>query len=113
MSVKFGDRIMQACEKKELSREERAEKIGTPGPIVDRYECVDMMPSIATATKIAEALEVSLDFLVGKSSSFSKRHNMLERLEGFAKLHSANETELFNVMDAYLRDYRTGMAYIK
>ena len=72
MSVKFGDRIMQACEKKELSREERAEKIGTPGPIVDRYECVDMMPSIAIATKIAEALEVSLDFLVGKSSLLVK-----------------------------------------
>lgn len=113
MSVKFSDRIMQARKEKGLSRDELAEKIGTSGPIVGRYERGDMMPSIDIATKISEALEVSLDYLVGKSSLLLKDNNMLERLEDISKLPTAKQTELFNVMDAYLRDYRTSKAYIK
>lgn len=113
MSVKFGDRMMQARKEKGLSREELAEKIGTSGPIVGRYERGDMMPSVEIATKISEALETSLDFLVGKSSLIVKDKNMLERLEDIAKLPTAKQTELFNVMDAYLRDYRTSKAYRK
>lgn len=77
------------------------------------YERGDMMPSIEIATKISEALGVSLDFLVGKSSLLVKDKNMLERLEDIAKLPATKQTELFNVMDAYLRDYRTSKAYAK
>lgn len=36
-----------------------------------------------------------------------------ERLEDIAKLPNPKQTELFNVMDAYLRDYRTGKTYVK
>jgi transcriptional regulator with XRE-family HTH domain len=113
MSVKFGDRVTQARKEKELSREELAELIGTSAPIVGRYERGDMMPSIEIATKISEALGVSLDFLVGKSSLLVKDKNILERLEDIAKLPTAKQSELFNVMDAYLRDYRTSKAYAK
>lgn len=113
MSVKFGDRVAQARKEKGLSREELAALIGTSAPIVGRYERGDMMPSIEIATNIAEALGVSLDFLVGKSSLLLKDKNMLERLEDIAKLPSPKQTELFNVLDAYLRDYRTSKAYAK
>jgi ribosome-binding protein aMBF1 (putative translation factor) len=111
MSVKFGDRMMQARKGKGLSREELAEKIGTSGPIVGRYERGDMMPSVEIATKIGEALEVSLDFLTGNSSLLFKDKNTLERLEDIAKLPVAKQTEIFNVVDAYLRDYKTSKAY--
>ncbi len=113
MSVKFGDRMILARKEKGLSREELAEKIGTSGPIVGRYERGDMMPSVEIATKISEALEVSLDFLVGKSSLLVKDADMLERLDDIAKLPTAKQTELFNVVDAYIRDYRTSKAYKK
>jgi ribosome-binding protein aMBF1 (putative translation factor) len=111
MSVKFGDRVMQARKEKELSREELAEKICTSGPIVGRYERGDMMPSVEIVTKIAEALDVSLDFLVGNSSLLVKDKNILARIEDIAKLPSGKRSELFNVLDAYLRDYKTGKAY--
>jgi hypothetical protein len=38
---------------------------------------------------------------------------MLERLEDISKLPLAKQTVLFNMMDAYLRDYRTSKAYKK
>jgi hypothetical protein len=56
---------------------------------------------------------VSLDFLVGKSSLLVKDADMLERLEDIAKLPAAKQAELFNVMDAYIRDYKTSKAYRK
>ena len=41
MSVKFGDRVMQARKENELSREELAEKVGTSGPITVSYTHLD------------------------------------------------------------------------
>ncbi|MBK9378646.1 MAG: helix-turn-helix transcriptional regulator [Saprospiraceae bacterium] len=55
-----------------FTRKKLAAKIGTSGPIVGRYESGDMMPSIEIKSRIAEALEVSLDFLVGNSSILVK-----------------------------------------
>lgn len=68
----------QLRKEKNLSREGLAKMICTSGPIIGRYERGDMMPSIEIATKIADALEVSLDFLVGKSSLIVKDDSMLE-----------------------------------
>ena len=72
-----------------------------------------MMPSVEIATKIADALDVSLDFLVGKSSLLVKDTIMLDRIEDIAKLPTPKQTELFNVIDAYLRDFKTSKAYNK
>lgn len=111
MSKDFGNRVTQARKEKELSREELAKMIGTSGPIIGRYERGDMMPSVEIATKIADALEVSLDFLVGKSSLTVKDESMLERLEDIAALPQTKRLELFNVLDAYIRDFKTSKAY--
>ena len=70
---------MQNCRR--LHQKKTSEKIGTSGPIVGRYERGDMMPSIEIASKIAEALEVSLDFLVGNSSILVKDKNILNFIE--------------------------------
>jgi len=59
---------------------------------------VDMMPSDEIATKIVDALEVSLDFLVGKSSMTVKDESMLERLEDIAALPKPIRLALFNVL---------------
>jgi len=111
MSKDFGNRVTQARKDKALSREELAKMIGTSGPIIGRYERGDMMPSVEIATKIADALKVSLDFLVGKSSLTLKDDSMLERLEDIASLPQTKRLELFNVLDAYIRDFKTSKAY--
>lgn len=36
----------------------------------------------------------------------------MERLIGIANMPSTQKTELFNVIDAYLRDFKTRQAYI-
>lgn len=102
---------MQNCRR--LLQKKLAEKIGTSGPIVGRYERGDMMPTIEIKSRIAGTLEVSLDFLVGNSSILVKDKNILNRIEDIARLPSQKQGELFNVLDAYLRDYKTSTAYGK
>ena len=114
LNCQFPEKESTECRKvKGFTRKKLAEKIGTSGPIVGRYERGDMMPSIEIASKIAEALEVSLDFLVGNSSILVKDKNILNRIEDIAKLPSQKQGELFNVLDAYLRDYKNSTAYSK
>ncbi len=57
-------------------------------------------------------LNVLLDYIVGNSSLIAKDKNIMERLEGIANMPSTQKTELFNVIDAYLRDFITRQAYI-
>jgi transcriptional regulator with XRE-family HTH domain len=63
----FGENIAAIRKKKGLSQEDLAKKVGTISVTIGRYECDEIIPSIDLATKIAEVLEVSLDYLVGNS----------------------------------------------
>lgn len=60
--------------------------------------------------KIADALEISLDYLVG-STYFILEKNMLKRLADIQKLPTEQKTHVFGLLDAFLRDYSTKQAY--
>ena len=63
----FGERLTQVRKRKNLSQAEIGKKIGINGNAYGRYERNDNSPSIEMATQLAEALEVSLDYLVGST----------------------------------------------
>ena len=113
MSNKFGNNVLLIRKEKGLSRDELADLVDTSAPVIGRYERGDMIPSVETATKIADVLETSLDFLVGKSSILGKNKSMIERFEEIYHLPESNQNELINVIDAYLRDFKTSKSYIK
>ena len=107
MSVDFNDRMMRIRKGKNLSREELGKLIGTSGAIVGRYERGDMKPSIEIATKIAEALEVSLDYLVGSANAVVKDKKMLYRLELLEKISPEDKNTILKVMDSLLKEAQT------
>lgn len=63
----LGERLMQVRKKKNLSQSDVGKKIGINGDAVGRYERNEVRPTIEMATKLAQALEVSLDFLAGNT----------------------------------------------
>jgi len=69
------------------------------------------LPSIEIARKIAKALDVSLDYLVGNSSVIVKDKKILERVEAIANITENEQQQIFNVIDALLRDYKAKKAY--
>ena len=56
------------------------------------------------AAKISEALEVSLDYLVGSSSVIVKDKKMLYRLELLEKISEEDKNTILKVVDSYLKE---------
>ncbi|MCB0716650.1 MAG: helix-turn-helix transcriptional regulator [Chitinophagaceae bacterium] len=79
-----------------------AKAVGTSSAIIGRYECNENTPSVEVAAKIADALDVSLDYLVGASSFVVKDKKMLHRLELLEQLHGDDREALLKVVDNYL-----------
>ncbi|MGB3545892.1 MAG: helix-turn-helix transcriptional regulator [Saprospiraceae bacterium] len=57
-----------------------------PRDIIGKYERDEMKPSIDTATRLAAALEVSLDYLVGQSETAVVDKGLLRKLEELVSL---------------------------
>ena len=71
-----------------------------------------MSPSIDVIMRMADELDVSIDFLVGRSK-VQLDTNTLERLEDIGKLSDDKRAYLFSLIDICLRDFKTRRAYAK
>lgn len=83
-------RIKQIKEEKGLKREDVASKIGTSAAII--------------AKNVAEAIEVSLDYLVGDTSVLLKDKKMLYRLEFLQKVNQPYKDRILYMLDLMLKD---------
>lgn len=108
----IGEHIMLLRKQKGLSQADLGKAIGTSGDIVGRYERNIMSPSIEVIIKMADALEVSIDYLVGKTN-LQLDKNTLERLEEIGKLNEDARTYILNHLDMMIRDFKTKKAYTR
>ena len=104
MSTEFGNRLIIVREEKGINREDVASKIGTSAAIIGRYERGERTPSVDIAKKIAEALDVSLDYLVGVTTVLLKDKKMLYRLEVLQKVNPAHQDRILYMLDLMLKD---------
>jgi transcriptional regulator with XRE-family HTH domain len=72
--------------------------------IIGRYERGEINPSVEVAAKIAEALEVSLDYLVGNTTVLVKDKKMLYRLELLEKISDPNRETILSVVASFLNE---------
>jgi transcriptional regulator with XRE-family HTH domain len=108
----IGEHIMLLRKKKELSQAELGKRIGTSGDIIGRYERDIMSPSIEVIIKIADVLEVSIDFLVG-STNLKLDKATLKRLEDISKLSDDAKQYIFDHLDMMIRDFKNKKSYSK
>ena len=99
----FGEKIIQLRKNLKWSQEELAKKIGTSAPIVGRYERNEIKPSIEVAVKIANALDVTLDYLVGEGSLKALNKKTLQRLEDIEKLPEDDKQHIFYTLDNLIK----------
>jgi transcriptional regulator with XRE-family HTH domain len=99
--MSFGKRLLEARKKKGISQEELAEKLGTKGPAIGRYERDEMKPSIEAAAKIADLLEVSLDWLVGHTD-LELDKSMIKRIQEVTKMKASDREHVFAMLDAFI-----------
>ena len=85
-------------------------KIGINGDAYGRYERNEVKPAIEMAVKIAQALEVSLDFLTG-NSDIELDKATLERVQEITKLSDKDKDYIYVTLDALIRDFKNKKAY--
>ena len=101
--MSLGSRIIDLRKQKKWGRDELGKIIGTSGAMIGKYERNEMTPSVEIAKKIAEALEVSLDYLVGSTSFVLKDKQMLKRLQDINNLPDKEKDCLITTIDHFIK----------
>ena len=106
----LGQHIATLRKSKKLSQNELGKKADTSGDLIGRYERDEVKPSIEVIIRVADALEVSIDFLVGKTD-FELDKDTLKRIKEVSSLPEEERKQIFMVVDALIRDFKTKQAY--
>jgi transcriptional regulator with XRE-family HTH domain len=109
--METGKIIAALRDKKGLSQTELADKSGVSRVMIGKYERGEAIPSIDAAKKIADALEVSLDYLVGEGINSKLDKQALKRLQDLELLEDEKKKTLFDLIDTYIRDAKARRAY--
>jgi transcriptional regulator with XRE-family HTH domain len=97
----FGQRITYARKQIKMTQADLGKEVGTSGDIIGKYERDEIKPSIDTAAKIADALKVTLDFLVKNTEYQNIDNDALKRLKLMEKLSPEDKNHIFALMDAF------------
>ena len=101
--MNFGQKITLCRKQKKFSQAELGKLSGINGDIIGKYERDEMKPSIETARKLADALEVSLDYLVGDGDLKVLDKKTLQRLEDIEKLPEVDKQNIFYTIDNLIK----------
>lgn len=67
----FAARLTEARQKRQLSQIDLAKKTGLPASSISHFEAKKRRPSFDNLSKLADALNVTTDFLIGRSEDTS------------------------------------------
>jgi len=88
-----------------------ADNSGVSRVMVGKYERGEAVPSIDAAKKIADALEVSLDNLVGEGLHYGFDKKTLKRFLELEHLEEDKKKTLYDLIDTYIRDAKGRKTY--
>ena len=99
------------CRKaKGLSQKELADLFNTSHTTIGRYERDEMKPSVEVASKMAQYLDVSLDFLVGNTDIELDRA-LLDKVVSIQKLPDEDKNCIMYSIDGLIQHAKTRLAY--
>ena len=97
----FGERITYARKQKKMTQSDLGKVVGTSGDIIGKYERDEIKPSIDTAAKIADALNVTIDYLVKDAEYQNIDNETLKRMKGLERLSKEDKGHVFAMLDAF------------
>jgi transcriptional regulator with XRE-family HTH domain len=98
-------------EAKGWNQSELADKSGVSRVMIGKYERGEAVPSIDAAKKIADALDVTLDYLVGEGTNAKLDKKTIKRLHDIELLEEPKRIVLFDLIDTYIRDAKIRKAH--
>jgi transcriptional regulator with XRE-family HTH domain len=110
--MRLGEKISKLKKAKKLSQIELAKITGISRDAISKYERGDVSPSVEYAKRIAEALGVSLDYLVSNDDQEEVLDNQaVKRIKDIQSLPTDEQDKVFSVLDALVRDFKAKQAY--
>lgn len=97
----FGSIVVELRKAQGISQTELAAQLGIHKNVLGRYERNEVLPSIEIARKIADILDVSLDYLTGKADVQMDRDTRKRILE-VSKFEETDREHIFSVIDAFI-----------
>ena len=82
-----------------------------PAPIIERYERGEIKPSIEMAKKMADELGVTVDYLIGGSTSMVLDKKLLKRMEDIEALPEEKKEKIYYFIDIAVTYNKTKKAY--
>lgn len=99
----FADRLSFARKQKKIRQADLGKMVGTSGDIIGKYERGENIPSIDVAAKIANALGVTLDYLIKDGEYEQIDEDTLKRLKEVQKLSPQDKEHVFALLDAFIK----------
>ena len=109
--LNIGNKITELRKKKGWSQGDLAKQVGASREIIGKYERNDNLPSIEMALKIAQAFEITVDFLLGEGEFAEYDKKIIDRINNIHKMDEQTRSILFNVIDTYIQNFRTKQAF--
>lgn len=108
----LGQKIADLRKKEKMSQNALGKKVNTSGDIIGRYERDEVKPSIEVASRIADVLNISLDYLMGKTE-FELDKSIISRVIEIQSLPEDDKTHILYAIDGLLQNVRTKQAFAK
>ena len=97
----FGSIVVELRKEQGISQTDLASQLGIHKNVLGRYERNEVLPSIEIARKIADILDVSLDYLTGKADVQMDK-NTRKRILEVSKFEETDKEHIFSVIDAFI-----------
>jgi len=109
--LNIGSKVSLLRKAKGWSQSDLAEQINASREIVGKYERNENSPSLEMALKMAKALGVTVDFLLGESEYTTYDQDTIDRINSIEKMDTNTKSVLFNVIDTYIQNFKTKQAF--
>ena len=97
----FGSTVVELRKEQKISQTDLASKLGIHKNVLGRYERNEVLPSIEIARKIADILDISLDYLTGQVDVEMDK-NTRKRILEVSKFEETDRNHIFSVIDAFI-----------
>ncbi len=112
ISMTLGEKIKLVRSQKKMSQADLANGAGVHQKNISKYENDGVVPSALTLKALAKSLNVTTDYLLGGTDDdIIKDTELLNSFKEIDKMPDKFKSALMDVIQAYVRDYRTRQAY--
>lgn len=108
MDNKIGDRILEVRNRRNLTQEELAEKVGSVASYISNIERKNKLPSLNLLRKIVKELDTSYDYLLMDDFDMNKQLEIKykDMFKEIKKLNPKAQQEFFNVAENLIESFK-------